>query len=128
MKGAQLLLTEQQLLTRRFFDSAVFGVRAIYKMANRDTDLWLKNILLLMEAQVREHQIQLRRRLESIKHIHQASETLEERLHELETSRDTYRTQEQDLEYRVDAIPRRLEEREPAPGDDMDAGEAQLAG
>ena len=117
IKGAQLLLTEQQILTRRFFDSAVSKVRAIYKMANRDTDLWLKNILSPMEAQVREHQIQLRRRLESIKHIHQASETLEERLHELETSRDTYRTQESDLEYRVDAILRRLEEREPtAPG------------
>ena len=68
IKGAQLLLTEQQILTRRFFDSAVSKVRAIYKMANRDTDLWLKNILSPMEAQVREHQIQLRRRLR----IHQA--------------------------------------------------------
>ena len=128
IKGAQLLLTEQQILTRRFFDSAVSKVRAIYKMANRDTDLWLKNILSPMEAQVREHQIQLRRRLESIKHIHQASETLEERLHELETSRDTYRTQERDLEHRVDAILRRLEEREPVSDDGMDAGEVPLAG
>ena len=36
-----------------------------------------------METQVREHQIQLRRRLESIKRIHQATETLEERINEL---------------------------------------------
>jgi len=112
MKGAQLLLTEQQILTRKFFDSAVSKVRAVYKMANRDTDQWLKNILSPMEAQVREHQIQLRRRLESIKRIHQASETLEERLAELETARDTYRAQERELEYRVDAVLQRLEERE----------------
>ncbi len=113
MRGRKLVLTEQQVLTRRFFDSAVSKVRAIYKMANRDTDQWLKNILSPMEAQVREHQIQLRRRLESIKHIHQASETLEERLAELETTRDAYRAQERELEYRVDAILQRLEEREP---------------
>ena len=36
-----------------------------------------------METQVREHQIQLKRRLESIKRIHQATETLEERINEL---------------------------------------------
>ncbi|OGI42023.1 MAG: GTPase, partial [Candidatus Muproteobacteria bacterium RBG_16_64_11] len=60
MKGAHLVFTEQQILTRRFFDSAVSKVRAIFKMANRETDQWLKNILSPMEAQVREHQIELR--------------------------------------------------------------------
>jgi hypothetical protein len=128
MKGAHLLFTEQQILTRRFFDSAVSKVRAIFKMANRETDQWLKNILSPMEAQVREHQIQLRRRLESIKRIHQASETLEERVHELETTRDTYRTQERDLDYRVDTILRRLENLESAPDHGMDAEEAPRAG
>jgi DNA-binding transcriptional MerR regulator len=41
-------------------------------------------MLLPMEGQVREHQVQLRRRLESIKRIHQARDTLQERLEELE--------------------------------------------
>jgi prefoldin subunit 5 len=36
-----------------------------------------------MEAQVREHQVQLKRRLESIKRIHQATDTLEQRIEEL---------------------------------------------
>jgi prefoldin subunit 5 len=36
-----------------------------------------------MEAQVREHQVQLKRRLESIKRIHQATDTLEQRIDEL---------------------------------------------
>ena len=37
-----------------------------------------------METQVREHQLQLRRRLESIKRIHKATDTLEDRITELE--------------------------------------------
>lgn len=37
-----------------------------------------------METQVREHQMQLRRRLESIKRIHKATDTLEDRLREFE--------------------------------------------
>jgi len=36
-----------------------------------------------METQVREHQIQLKHRLESIKRIHQATDTLEDRINEL---------------------------------------------
>jgi chromosome segregation ATPase len=73
-------------------------------MANRDTDSWLRNIMNPMEAQVREHQIQLRRRLESIKHIHQASDTLEDRLNELEHIRQGIDEQEQGLDKQVNAI------------------------
>jgi hypothetical protein len=82
----------------------VAKVRAIYKMANRDADNWLKTIMSPMESQVREHQVQLRRRLESIKRIHQASDTLEERVLELEQIRDGIREQEKNLENRVVAV------------------------
>jgi chromosome segregation ATPase len=57
-----------------------------------------------MESQVREHQVQLRRRLESIKRIHQASDTLEERVQELEQIRDGIREQEKNLETRVETV------------------------
>ena len=53
---------------------------------------------------MREHQVQLRRRLESIKRIHQASDTLEDRLDELNTSRDAVRKQEQELELRLGKV------------------------
>jgi prefoldin subunit 5 len=42
-----------------------------------------------METQVREHQIQLKRRLESIKRIHQATDTLEDRINELAQVEDS---------------------------------------
>jgi predicted GTPase len=104
MKGASLLFTEQQTLSRKFFESSVAKIRAIYKMANRDADQWLRNIMSPMEASVREHQILLRRRLESIKRIHQASDTLDERIRELEAVRNDIREQEKNLESRAEKI------------------------
>ncbi|MBE9516421.1 MAG: dynamin family protein [Proteobacteria bacterium] len=104
VKSLSFLRTEQKTLTDQFFDSSVAKVQAIYKMANKDADNWLKTIMSPMEAQVREHQIQLRRRLESIKRIHQASDTLEDRLKELEHIRDGIREQESGLESRAEAI------------------------
>jgi len=58
-------------------------VRQIFERANSDADDWLHTIMSPMESQVREHQVQLRRRLESIKRIHKASDTLSDRLEEL---------------------------------------------
>jgi hypothetical protein len=104
MKGASLLFTEQQALSRKFFESSVAKIRAIFKMANRDADQWLRNIMSPMESQVREHQILLRRRLESIKRIHQATDTLDERIRELDGIRDGIKEQEKNLESRAGKI------------------------
>jgi hypothetical protein len=106
-------MLEQKVLIRKFFESSVAKIRAIYKTANRDSDNWLRNLMSPMESQVREHQIQLRRRLESIKRIHQASDTLEDRLRELEQIRDGIRDQEKNLENRVDIIMQLLKIEEP---------------
>jgi len=117
MKGASLLFTEQQALSRKFFESSVAKIRAIFKMANRDADQWLRNIMSPMEAQVREHQILLRRRLESIKRIHQATDTLDERIKELEGIRNDIRAQEKNLDARAEKIMVSLgEDREAAAG------------
>ncbi len=79
------LMTQQKRnLTQKFFEEVALQVRKAYERANRDAETWLKAIMAPMETQVREHQIQLKRRLESIKRIHQATETLEERIGELE--------------------------------------------
>ena len=116
MGGLSLVFTEQRALTRKFFESSVAKIRAIFKMANRDADSWLKSILSPMESQVREHQVQLRRRLESIKRIHQASDTLEQRIKELEQVRDGIREQEKSLEHRAEAILARLNSEPAAAG------------
>jgi predicted GTPase len=104
VKGLSVVFTEQQALTRKFFESSVAKVRAIYRMANRDADAWLKTIMSPMESQVREHQIQLRRRLESIKRIHKATDTLEDRIGELDQIREGIHEHERGLEKRLSGV------------------------
>ena len=80
----QLMTLEKNKVTQRFFEEVALQVRRAFERANRDAEAWLKAIMAPMETQVREHQIQLKRRLESIKRIHQATDTLEDRIDELQ--------------------------------------------
>lgn len=79
-----LLTTDKKHITQKFFDEVAVQVRRAFEHANKDAEVWLRAIMAPMETQVREHQIQLKRRLESIKRIHQATDTLEDRIAELE--------------------------------------------
>ena len=79
----QLMTKEKNKVTNKFFEEVALQVRGAFERANRDAESWLKAIMAPMETQVREHQIQLKRRLESIKRIHQATDTLEDRIDEL---------------------------------------------
>ncbi len=71
-------------LTRRFFETIASRVKHVYDVANRDVESWLRAVMAPLETQVREHRLQLQRRLESVKRIHSASGELEERIAELE--------------------------------------------
>ncbi len=104
IRGVSMVMTEQMVLGRRFYNSAVSSVRRVFQRANRDTDDWLKTIMSPMESQVREHQVQLRRRLESIKRIHKASDTLEDRLAELEHIQDGIKQQRAKMDELVDQV------------------------
>jgi hypothetical protein len=79
----QLITHQKNQVTQKFFEEVAIQVRNAFERANRDAESWLKAIMAPMETQVREHQIQLKRRLESIKRIHQATDTLEDRINEL---------------------------------------------
>ncbi len=79
----QLLTHQKNKVTQKFFEEVAVQVRRAFERANRDAESWLKAIMAPMETQIREHQMQLKRRLESIKRIHQATDTLEDRVREL---------------------------------------------
>lgn len=79
-----IISTSKNTLTRKFFETIASRVVYVFEVANRDVENWLKTIMSPMETQVREHQLQLRRRLESVKRIHRATDTLEDRIGELE--------------------------------------------
>ncbi|MHB1590917.1 MAG: dynamin family protein [Sulfuricella sp.] len=92
------MLTHEKLsLTTKFFETLANRVVQVYEVANQDVENWLKAIMAPMETQVREHQLHLRRRLESIKRIHKATDTLEDRITELQHMEGGILKQLQDL-------------------------------
>jgi uncharacterized protein YdcH (DUF465 family) len=85
----KMLTLGQHQLTARFFETLASKVVQVFEIANSETESWLKALIAPMETQVREHKNQLKRRLESVSRIHAATETLDERIAELEASMGT---------------------------------------
>lgn len=81
---AALLTTPQVVLMQKFFDSIASRVKQNFLLANRDVDAWLKVVMTPLEAQIREHKAQLKRRRQSIERIHEATDGLEEKVVSLE--------------------------------------------
>lgn len=79
-----LVTTEKHTLTQKFFETVAVQARRTFEVANRDVEHWLRAVMSPLETQVREYQLQLKRRLESVKRIHQATDTLEDRIVELQ--------------------------------------------
>jgi hypothetical protein len=91
-------------LMKRFFETVASRAKHVYDVANRDADAWLRALMGPLETQVKEHHLQLRRRLDSIRRIHRASDELEERITELEAAREALDRQIRSLEREVNAI------------------------
>jgi len=91
-------------LMRRFFETIASRVKHVYVIANRDVEAWLRAVMSPLETQVKEHHLQLRRRLDSIKRIHVASGELEERIVELEQQEGALRRQIRGLGLQVSGI------------------------
>ncbi len=102
-------------LMKRFFETIAMRVKHVYNIANRDLESWLKAIMAPLETQVREHHVQLKRRLDSVKRIHRASDDLEERIAELEQVEDGVRAQMRVLGEELAAIDEVIEQPELLP-------------
>jgi hypothetical protein len=111
--AAALLTTPQMVLMQKFFDSIASRVKQNFLLANRDVEAWLKVVMAPLEAQIREHKAQLKRRRQSIERIHTASEGLEEKvaaLEQLQAELDTQRNAMAALESELrNAIAEQLE-------------------
>jgi hypothetical protein len=82
--GALSLITQyERTLTKRFFDVVATRIQKAFEIANRDTEGWLRAVMNPLEGQIKERQHALKKRLESLKRIHAAADTLEERIDEL---------------------------------------------
>ncbi len=79
-----LLMTSRGALVERFFDSIASRVRRAFRAANADVEAWLKVIMAPLEAQIRQHKEQLKHRLASIQRIHDATDSLEQKISHFE--------------------------------------------
>ena len=83
---ATLIMSRRNALLERFFDSIASRVRRTFRAANADADAWLRVIMAPLEAQIRQHKDQLKHRLASIQRIHDASDSLEQKITSFEAS------------------------------------------
>lgn len=93
-----LLTRDKRTLTQQFFETVASRIRKTFEAANRDTEQWLRTLMAPLEAQVREIQRQLKHRLENIRRIHEAADTLEDRIEELEHAQATLDAQLNELD------------------------------
>ena len=107
---ATLLMTSRSTLLERFFDSIVSNVRRTFRAANADVEAWLKVIMAPLETQIRQHKEQLRHRLSSIQRIHDATDSLEQKIAAFEASQGELDAQRRRLAALNDAVTAALDE------------------
>lgn len=78
-----LVTQDKRQVTQRFFEEVTLRVRQVVEKANQDCTIWLDNIIIPLEAQVREYEQQLERRVKAVSRIHKAGSSLQERLNEV---------------------------------------------
>lgn len=93
-----LIVDGKSTLIHKFFDALSIETVKLFQRVNEAAETWLAALISPMETQVREHQLQLRRRMESIKRIHKATNTLEDRVNELQQMENTLRRQQKEVE------------------------------
>jgi hypothetical protein len=91
-------------LTQRFFETVASRVKHVYDVANADVETWLRAVMSPLESHVREHHLQLLRRLESVKRIHVATSELEVRIAELEQQYERFAAQTNEVNRLVAAV------------------------
>lgn len=118
-----LFFKEQMSITNRFYEGVCSASRKIFDGASREATNWNNNLMVPMETYVREHHNQLRRRLESVKRIHRASDTVEARLTELNSMHESLIGQHQQFSELQSELVSLLGEAEAIDSDDEDTSE-----
>ena len=75
-----LLTTSRVALMQKFFDSIANRVKQCFLSANRDVESWQKAVMAPLEAQIQEHKLQLKNRMQSIQRINMATDSLEDKI------------------------------------------------
>jgi predicted GTPase len=88
----------RRTIIQQFFETVASELRKTFDHANRDAGNWLRALMAPLENQVREVQRQLKHRLENVRRIHEAADSLEDSIEEIEHARAQLDTQLGELE------------------------------
>ena len=106
---ATLITTSRVVLMEKFFDTIASRVRGCFKSANVDAEAWLKVVMAPLEAQIRQHKDQLKHRQASIQRIHDATDSLEQKIEAHERDQHTLDAQKVHLLQLAAAIANAIE-------------------
>ena len=89
-----MVITEQHFVVQKFFVTLVGRAREIFSEGSAGARAWSKAIMAPILSQVREHKILMEQRLENLKKVHENSDSLNDRIAELESSRQNLENQQ----------------------------------
>jgi hypothetical protein len=101
------IMTEKHFLIRRFYTGLVASAESVFEQARGESDAWLRSSLSPLMAQIQDYRMQIERRVETVKKIHDNIETLDERIKEL-IQRQAHLIQQSET---MDGIRARISER-----------------
>jgi len=83
-KSPVTTMTEQSFVVKKFFISMVSKARNIFFNANQEANRWAKEVISPLKAQIREHKLDIEKRLLTLRKISQSRDTLEAKIEEFE--------------------------------------------
>jgi hypothetical protein len=78
------ILTEKHFLVPNFYASLVAEARQVFEATRRDTESWLRAALNPLEAAIKEHQVQLDKRVENLRKLQENLHSVGNRTKQLE--------------------------------------------
>lgn len=88
-----MVMTEQHFVIKKFFITLVSRTRELFNECNAACRTWSKAIMAPILAQVREHKIMMDQRLVNLKRVHENLDNLNDRIAELEASKQNLENQ-----------------------------------
>jgi Dynamin family len=82
-----IVMTEKRYMVRRFWRMLVDQSRKIFNEARTETERWLQNVPMPLEARIKDHKAHLEARLVSLGSINDRGGAMQEELHKLQGQR-----------------------------------------
>ncbi|MBU0592742.1 MAG: dynamin family protein [Gammaproteobacteria bacterium] len=77
------VMTEKHFLIRKFYNGLVASAQLLFEQARIESEVWLRASLSPLTRQIQDHKGQIEQRVATVKQIHDNTDTLDERIHEL---------------------------------------------